>query len=94
MVSGLPNEEGVRRIRELLRRERELADRIAFLEAQTTELGRARGELGRVQRQAQKELEQMDVASNGNFGWQGRVLALILLVEQQVRRELEERARG
>ena len=77
-MSGLPSEEGVEKLRQAAARVRELdeeATRLRALMKQHTEaLQAAEYERGKRAHEVVELLRSMDVASEGNYGWERRVV--------------------
>ncbi len=73
-MSSLPSAEGVDEVRKLIKRRAELSAEISEIKKQAAKLDALETEGRIVSGQIIKKLECMDVKSDGNMGWEMRVL--------------------
>ena len=73
-MSSKPSKEGVAEMCDTLARMSKLADEISQIESQLPRLKQAKEEYAALYQLVPEQLDKMDVARNGNFGWEGRVV--------------------
>lgn len=80
-MSRYPTKEGIRRMRKCLLESQKLTTEIQQLGPEiarkTKRLGEAQEELNALRSQLFKEMENMDIGTSGNFGYQSRMFAAL-----------------
>lgn len=82
-MSSLPSKEGVEKVRAAIRDWRFLTKRIAEVEKIVSELPKLKEEAREKHREVIACMNGMDVAANGNMGWENRVMWFLDELEKQ-----------
>jgi len=82
-MSRLPDKEGIEKIREAIKDHRYLCKQIADTEKLISKLEEMKEEAAAKHKEVIDGLENMDVKSNGNAGWERRIMWFLSELDRQ-----------